>query len=289
MVMTSPGIAGFTAGLLVAGSAAFGLAHLNHTSPSPSASSPRPAAVVRAVSNPAPDTAKQVYNHAKNSVAYVTAQSSQGTATGSGFVVSSDGKIITNEHVVDGAQQVTVKLGTSGKTQPATVIAANASKDLALLKVNTGGKSLQPLTLGDSSKASVGATAYAIGNPYGLDHTFTSGIVSAVGREIQAPDGTPIKNAIQTDAAINPGNSGGALLDSQGRVIGVNSQIASTGSSTGGEAGNVGIGFAIPSNTVAAFIAHPTSTAGSQASPVSFGAGQQQVVPDGAGGLLLVP
>src|SRR4051794_38998622 len=282
MVMTSPGIAGFTAGLLIAGSAAFGLAHLNKTSPSPTASSPQPPAAVRSVSNPKTDTAKQVYDGAKNSVAFVVAQTDQGTATGSGFVVSSDGEIVTNDHVVDGAQQVGVKLGTSNTLQQAQVLAADASKDLALLKIDTGGKSLQPLPMGDSSNVSVGQTTYAIGNPYGLDHTFTSGIVSALGREIQAPDGTPIDGAIQTDAAINPGNSGGALLDGQGRVIGVNSQIASSGSSDGAESGNVGIGFAIPSNTVADFVANPTSTDSSQATSSGLDMGDEQPSDEGA-------
>jgi putative serine protease PepD len=150
-------------------------------------------------------------------------------------------------------------LGTSNSQIDATVLAADASKDLALLKIDSGGQKLHPLPLGDSSNVQVGDTTYAIGNPLGLDHTFTSGIVSATGREIQAPDGTAIDNVIQTDAAINPGNSGGALLDSSGEVIGVNSQIASTDTS-GGEAGNVGIGFAIPSNSVRDFVANPTST-----------------------------
>jgi len=210
-----------------------------------------------------PDVAKRVYAEAKDSVAYISATQAQGQATGSGFVVSSDGKIITNEHVVDGAQQVTVKLGTSGTELPAQVLAADASKDLALLQVDANGKSLHPLTLGDSSKVQVGDTVFAIGNPYGLDHTFTSGIVSALDRELQSPDGTPIEGAIQTDAAINPGNSGGALLDENGDVIGVNSQIASA-SSSGGESGNVGIGFAIASNTVKDYVAHPTSTQSQQ-------------------------
>jgi putative serine protease PepD len=196
-----------------------------------------------------PDVAKRVYAEAKDSVAYISATQAQGQATGSGFVVSDDSKTIPHEHVVDGAQQVTVKLGTSDTELPAQVLAADASKDLALLQVDANGKSLHPLTLGDSSKVQVGQTVFAIGNPYGLDHTFTSGIVSALNRELQSPDGTPIEGAIQTDAAINPGNSGGALLDENGNVIGVNSQIASANSS-GGESGNVGIGFAIPSNTV---------------------------------------
>lgn len=203
------------------------------------------------------NTAKAVYDDAKDAVTYISAQTGQGTATGSGFVVSSDGKIITNEHVVDGATAVTVKLGTGGKTLSAQVVAADASKDLALLKVD--GTDLPHLDLGDSSGLTVGDDVYAIGNPYGLDHTLTSGIVSALNREIEAPDGTPITGAIQTDAALNPGNSGGPLLDADGEVIGVNSQIASTGSSSG-EAGNVGIGFAIPAKTVSAFIANPTSS-----------------------------
>jgi putative serine protease PepD len=206
------------------------------------------------------DTAKAVYDDAKDAVTYISAQTAQGTATGSGFVVSSDGRIITNEHVVDGATAVTVKLGTGGKTLSAQVVAADASKDLALLKVD--GTDLKHLDLGDSSSLQVGDDVYAIGNPYGLDHTLTSGIVSALNREIEAPDGTPIAGAIQTDAALNPGNSGGPLLDGDGKVIGVNSQIASSGSSSG-EAGNVGIGFAIPAKTVADFVANPTTSSSS--------------------------
>ena len=253
------GLLGFSAGLAVAGASALALTHLDpHTSSTGTAAAPAPA--ISSVSNNTVDNARQVYAGAKNSVVYVSSRTPQGTATGSGFVVTSDGEIVTNEHVVDGAQRVTVKLGTSSQSQPAQVLAADASKDLALLKIDTGGKSLHALSFADSSKISVGDTTYAIGNPFGLDHTFTSGIVSALGRQIQAPDGTPIDNAIQTDAAINPGNSGGALLNSNGQVIGVNSQIAAAPSAGGGEAGNVGIGFAIPSNDVANFIKQPTST-----------------------------
>src|SRR3954468_8145301 len=237
-----------------------------------------PAAVIRPVSGPNGDNARQVYDSAKDSVAYISAQLAQGQATGSGFVVSADGRIVTNAHVVDGAQQVSVKLGTSGQEQAAQVLAVDTSKDLALLQVDTGGRKLHPLTFADSGKVQVGQTTYAIGNPYGLDHTFTSGIVSALGRQIQSPDGTPIDGAIQTDAAINPGNSGGALLDADGHVIGVNSQIASAGASGGGEAGNVGIGFAIPSNTVADFVAHPTSVSGTQQQE-QVDPSQQQVDP----------
>ncbi len=189
-----------------------------------------------------------VYESAKDSVAYITT----GSGTGSGFVVSSDGYIVTNAHVVEGANgQIQAKVG-DGKALAATLVGEDASTDLALLKVSAGG--LKPLTLGDSSGVQVGDPAYAIGNPFGLDRTLTTGVVSALQREISSPNGFSIDDVIQTDAAINPGNSGGPLFDGQGQVIGVNSQIESAGSSSGGQAGNVGIGFAIPSNTVKSVI-----------------------------------
>jgi putative serine protease PepD len=196
--------------------------------------------------------ASQIYNASKNAVTYIVADTPEGQATGSGFVVSKDGLIVTNDHVVDGASQVQVKIGTSNQAQDATVVGADPSRDLALLKVDAS--NLPTLSLGDSSSVGVGDPTYAIGNPFGLDHTLTTGIVSALQRSLQAPDGATISGAIQTDAALNPGNSGGPLLDSSGKVIGVNSQIQ-TGSSSGAEAGNVGIGFAIPSSTVKSFIA----------------------------------
>jgi putative serine protease PepD len=195
--------------------------------------------------------ARQIYDASKNAVTYIVADTPQGQATGSGFVVSKDGLIVTNDHVVDGASQVQVKIGTSDKAQAVKVVGADPSRDLALLKVD--GHDLPTLSLADSSSVSVGDPTYAIGNPFGLDHTLTTGIVSALQRSLQAPDGATISGAIQTDAALNPGNSGGALLNADGQVIGVNSQIQ-TGSSSGAEAGNVGIGFAIPSNTVKTFI-----------------------------------
>jgi putative serine protease PepD len=272
---SSPKVLALGAGLLVLVGGASGAvgAKLSHDGTAPA--TPTAAAVApatsRAVSDPSSkDSAGRVYASAKDSVAFISARSAAGQGTGSGFVVSADGRIITNEHVVDGAQQVTVSLGVNGTPQPATVLAADASKDLALLQIDTGGKTLEPLKLADSSKLQIGETTYAIGNPFGLDHTFTSGIVSALDRDIQAPDGTPIRGAIQTDAAINPGNSGGALLNEGGEVIGVNSQIAA-----GGGSGNVGIGFAIASNTVAAFIANPTSSADAPAQS------QQQADPYG--------
>jgi putative serine protease PepD len=194
-------------------------------------------------------TAKQVYDGAKDAVAFIAAASAQGQGTGSGFVVSSDGLIVTNAHVVDGASEVAVKIGTDGEQLPAEIVGLDASQDLALLDVDAD--DLPTLELGDSDGVEVGDTTYAIGNPYGLDHTFTSGIVSALDRQLQAPDGATISGAIQTDAAINPGNSGGPLLDEDGKVIGVNSQIATGGNAQGG---NVGIGFAIPAETVSQFV-----------------------------------
>ena len=172
-------------------------------------------------------------------------QQQQGTATGSGFVLDKDGNILTNAHVVDGASKIEVSFS-DNKTVSAKVVGKDTSTDVALLKVNPDGLGLKPLNLGDSSKLEVGDSVVAIGNPFGLDRTVTTGIVSALQRKLDAPNGFTISNVIQTDAAINPGNSGGPLLDSQGRVVGINSQIATGGN--GG--GSVGIGFAVPINTV---------------------------------------
>src|SRR5689334_17301723 len=170
-------------------------------------------------------------------------QQQQSVATGSGFLIDSDGHVLTNAHVVQGAKHVDVQLG-NGDTQTAQIVGTDPSSDIALLKVdNTDG--VNPLPLGDSSKIQVGDPVVAIGNPFALDRTVTSGIVSALQRQIQAPNGFSISDVIQTDAAINPGNSGGPLIDSQGNVIGINSQIETGGSGNG----NVGIGFAIPINT----------------------------------------
>ena len=167
-----------------------------------------------------------------------------GIATGSGFLIDTEGHIITNNHVVEGAERVEVKLGSSDRTYSAKVVGTDPATDVALLEVDAPSDQLHPLALGDSSKVQVGEPVVAIGNPFGLDRTVTSGIVSALQRQIQAPNGFSISHVIQTDAAINPGNSGGPLIDSDGRVIGINSQIQ-----TGGSNGNVGIGFAVPINT----------------------------------------
>ena len=165
---------------------------------------------------------------------------------GSGFVLDRAGHIITNFHVIQGAQKVQVSF--SGQDQlPATVVGKDRSTDVAVLKIDAHSRALTPLPLGDSDAVRVGDPVYAIGNPFGLTRTLTTGVVSAVQRQIFAPNGVPIDSAIQTDAAINHGNSGGPLIDAGGRVIGVTSQIQ-TGSDQ--NQGNVGIGFAIPVNTV---------------------------------------
>jgi putative serine protease PepD len=204
-------------------------------------------------------TPHQIYVKDAPGVAYVTStivrqtespfsfgesQQQQGTATGSGFVINNDGTILTNYHVVENAVKVTVSFE-HGKTVEAKVIGKDPSNDLAVLRIPTEGVTLHPLALGDSSKAQVGDPVLAIGNPFGLDRTLTTGVVSALQRQITSPNGFQIDNVLQTDAPINPGNSGGPLLNAAGEVIGINSQIE-TG---GGGGGSVGIGFAVPIDT----------------------------------------
>jgi S1-C subfamily serine protease len=171
-------------------------------------------------------------------------QEQRSESTGSGFVIDKAGDILTNNHVVDGATKVTVQFADK-HTLRAEVVGRDPSTDIALLRVNAEGQDLTPLPLGSSKDVQVGDPTIAIGNPFGLDRTLTTGVVSALQRQIQAPNGFAINDVIQTDAAINPGNSGGPLIDAAGRVIGINSQIE-TGGSTGG---NVGIGFAVPIDT----------------------------------------
>jgi S1-C subfamily serine protease len=200
---------------------------------------------------------RDIYKQEGRGVAFVSAQGvtssedspfgtpQQGTATGSGFVVDKDGHIVTNAHVVEGADSVQVSFSEDGDAVDAEVKGVDTSTDLAVLKVDPSKvDNLTPLPLGNSSKLQVGDPVIAIGNPFGFSRTVTTGIVSGLQRQIQAPNGFPIPDVIQTDASINPGNSGGPLLDANGRVIGINSQIA-----TGGGQGSVGIGFAVPINT----------------------------------------
>ena len=203
-------------------------------------------------------TVNEIYDQEGRGVAFVSARGvssdenspfglpQEGDATGSGFVVDEQGHILTNAHVVEGADSVEVSFDESGTSVPAEVKGVDTSTDLAVLKVDPsdvkGG--VTPVPLGDSSQPEVGDPVIAIGNPFGYSRTVTTGIVSGLQRQIQAPNGFTIPDVIQTDASINPGNSGGPLLDGNGRVIGINSQIA-----TGGGQGSVGIGFAIPINT----------------------------------------
>ncbi len=201
-------------------------------------------------------TATQIYQRDSTGVVSIRAVTSEGEDEGTGIVLNEQGLILTNDHVIKGARSLTVDAsGASKKTTGATILGEEANQDLALVRVNPTGLGLKALTLTSSSSVQVGDGVYAIGNPYGLEETLTRGIVSALGREIAAPDGAKIAGAIQTDAALNPGNSGGPLIDAQGDVIGVNSQIASDAAQTeGSQPGSTGVGFAISSNTVAAAV-----------------------------------
>lgn len=210
------------------------------------------------------NTVNEIYRHDGQGVAFIEStlepeeasssplspfgeeeSSGGGIATGSGILIDKEGHILTNNHVIEGASKVEVKLGSSDTEHEAEVVGADPATDVALLKVNAPASEEDPLSLGDSSKVHVGDPVVAIGNPFGLDRTVTAGIVSALQRQIQAPNGFSISHVIQTDAAINPGNSGGPLINSEGQVIGINSQIQTGGSGDG----NVGIGFAVPINT----------------------------------------
>jgi putative serine protease PepD len=194
----------------------------------------------------APSQIGAIYARASRGVVSVHVSSPTGTASGTGFVVDSDGTIVTNAHVVGDAQEAQVRFDDDAPVQ-AEVVGTDPSSDLAVLHVDPAqAGTLHPLTLAESDDVRVGDSAIAVGYPFGLDRTATAGIVSGLGRRIQAPNGVGVDEVIPADAPINPGNSGGPLLDASGRVIGVNSQIATA--SAGG--GNVGVGFAIPSDTV---------------------------------------
>jgi putative serine protease PepD len=168
---------------------------------------------------------------------------------GSGVVYDTNGNILTDEHVVANATSVQVNFQ-DGKSVPAKVLGTDPSTDVAVIHVNVPASQLHPIPLADSSRAQVGDPVVAIGSPFSLPETATTGIVSQIGRGIQAPNGYTIPNAVQTDAAINPGNSGGPLLDANGHVLGLNDQIETNNSTAGGEGSSSGVGFAVPSDTV---------------------------------------
>jgi putative serine protease PepD len=227
--------------LLLTGVAGHDDSGTRQAAPASSSSSLPPASGGAGGSPPAKGTIGAIYAAASRGV--VSVQS--GAGTGTGFVVENDGTIVTNSHVVGNASRVRVRFGDAGHYLSADVLGSDPSVDLAVLHVDPASTgTLYPLQLANSDDVKVGDTAIAIGNPLGLDRTATAGIVSGLGREIQAPNGFQIDKVIQTDAPINPGNSGGPLLDGRGRVIGVNSQVATSG------AGGGNIGFAVPSNTV---------------------------------------
>jgi S1-C subfamily serine protease len=191
------------------------------------------------------NTINDIYEREGRSVYFVQASGAGGGGTGTAWLFDANGHLVTNQHVISGGTDIALRVG-ENKLVPVTVVGEDVSTDLAVLRAAPqalGGA--DPLRLADASEVFVGQQVVAIGNPFGLEGTVTTGIVSAKARVLQAPNGYPIANAIQTDAAINPGNSGGPLVDLEGSVIGVNTQIA-----TGGAAQSAGIGFAVPVDTV---------------------------------------
>jgi putative serine protease PepD len=228
------------AALLVGGGVVVGDLTGSDPASRPAAAAPLPAAAGGAASSA---NAGRVYAAVADGVVAVQV----GGGSGTGFVIDKRGTIVTNAHVVGESSQASVRFGDSGETIDAEVLGSDPSTDLAVLRVDPSRVgTLSPLTFADSDAVRVGDEVVAIGHPFGLDRTATAGIVSGLGREIQSPNGFSIDEVIQTDAAINPGNSGGPLVDGKGRVVGVNSQIATAG----GGGGNVGVGFAVPANTV---------------------------------------
>jgi putative serine protease PepD len=223
-------------------------------------------------------SATQIYQRDSTGVVVIKAVTAEGEDEGTGLVLNDKGLILTNDHVVKGATSITVDASGSSKiTRTAKLVGEEANQDLALISVNPSGLGLQPLTLVSSSSVQVGDPVYAIGNPYGLEETLTRGIVSALNREITAPDGYKITGAIQTDAALNPGNSGGPLLNEDGNVIGVNSQIASDAAQTeGSQPGSTGVGFAISTNTVAQAVKKIEAGEGVTYASATQGAGESE-------------
>jgi putative serine protease PepD len=213
------------------------------TTTTPSANAPTTTVSV----NGSPVNVAAVYARVSKGVVFVeNDQGGSAAASGSGFVVDTAGRIVTNDHVVENGTSFKVRFGENGDPIPAKLLGADRSSDLAVLQIDPSkaGGPLQPVELGSSANLRPGEPTIAIGSPFGLEGTVTSGIVSGLNRTIRAPNGFSISGAVQTDAAINPGNSGGPLLDANGRVIGVNSQIATQSGS------NAGVGFAVPVDQV---------------------------------------
>ena len=238
---------GVTAGLSLLGGGTFQAQNLNNVA--------RAEDVPKGISDPSAVTDEQnsieVYRTLSPGVAFINTTSirqdfwggmEEGRGTGSGSVIDRQGHILTNNHVIEGASKLTVSLG-GDKVYPARVIGRDPDTDLAVIKIDPPAEGLTVVPLGDSDRLAVGQKVLAIGNPFGLDRTLTTGIISGLQRPIRARNGRPIDAAIQTDASINQGNSGGPLLDKFGRMIGINSQILTP------SGGSVGVGFAVPVNT----------------------------------------
>ncbi|HEV2013265.1 MAG TPA: trypsin-like peptidase domain-containing protein [Candidatus Dormibacteraeota bacterium] len=252
---TSPPPKRFRRGLLIAvvalavtggaGSGAAAAALIDHGTPTASAGTVAgtTSTVTSSTSTASSTTAESVYKQDSPGVVTITSAVGAGQATGSGIVLDTKGDILTNAHVIAGAQNMQVTFST-GQTVSATLVGSNTSADLAVIRVSVAASVLHPLTLGNSATAQVGDSVYAIGSPFGLSGSLTEGIVSNLSQSAAASAGGTATDLIQTDAAINPGNSGGPLVNAQGQVIGINNSIESPVD------GNVGVGFAIPINQV---------------------------------------
>ncbi len=224
------------------------------------------------------------------SVVSIEVASSQGAGAGSGVVWDSDGHIVTNAHVVQGAQEVRVTLA-DGRSYAAQVTGSDPATDLAVLSLDDGPGDLSPIEHGAVDDLAVGAPVMAIGNPLGLSGTVTTGIISALDRPVstqsteQGAQGAPtavVTNAIQTSAAINPGNSGGALVDASGRLIGINSAIASLSTGPTGQGGSIGIGFAIPMSSVDNIVGQLIQTGSAEHAFLGVGLQDDEATVDGA-------
>jgi putative serine protease PepD len=242
MPVMSKQIATIAAALLLAagvgGAVGAGVALETRNDSATNTSTPSPEPVAQTTT-----TISAVYKRVKDAVVEVqTSTTAQGGATGSGFVIDEEGHIVTNQHVVDGAQSVTVRFS-DGTEDEATVVGTDPSTDIAVLDVDRPSSQLTPVSFASEGSLQVGDSVIAIGSPFGLEGTLTSGVISALGREIKSPNGFTIENVVQTDAALNHGNSGGPVLDMQGRVVGVAAQIASE------SGGSDGIGYAVPGDT----------------------------------------
>jgi putative serine protease PepD len=275
-------------GAVVAGGAALlfgGNGRSSTTTTRTASTAANPTGARRVVDSTAP-TATQIYQRDSRGVVAIKAITATGEDEGTGIVLNEKGLILTNDHVIAGATSISVEAnGSSSMVRTAKVVGEEANQDLALISVDPSGLNLKALTLASSTPVQVGDSVYAIGNPYGLEETLTRGIVSALGREISAPDGSKITGAIQTDAALNPGNSGGPLLNEEGEVIGVNSQIASDAASVAGsQPGSTGVGFAISSDTVAEVVKKIEAGQGVSYASVQQSAAQSEVSPYGRRG-----